>query len=322
MNPGAPPIYELHGLRIRSEVPLAARPADAGDDVDLTVRWDAPIAGDSPPAGRVMARLRLGLGGGYTHVATGSGYELDYHGICRMQVSPDHASLCIHPRPAGPVELVPLLVAGNALAFVLTLRGEAVLHASAVELDGAVLAFAGDPGMGKSTLAALLCAAGGRLVADDVLRLATRGRVTCFTGGPELRLRPSAAALVAALGAPGAGRAADGRLVLRPADLPPPRDRLPLTSVVIPRPSRGITALTDRRLPAAEALVTLMRYARVAGLEAPELLRGQFESLGLVARSVPIVAADIPWGPPFQPELVAQLVRAARVPAPPADVAA
>lgn len=321
MNRSPLPTYELHGLRIRSEVPLAARPAGAGDDVDLTVTWGPPIAGDSPPAGRVMARLRPGLAGGYTHVATGSGYVLDYHGICRMHVSPDHASLRIHPRPHGRVELVPLLVAGNALAFVLTLRGEAVLHASAVELDGAVLAFAGDPGMGKSTLAALLCAAGARLVADDALRLDMRaGRVTCYAGGPDLRLRPSADVIVTALGAPGAGRAADGRLVLRPADAF--GDRLPLTGVIIPRPSRGITALGMRPLPAPEALVTLMRYARVAGLEAPELLRGQFESLGLVARSVPTVAADIPWGPPFHPELVSQLVRAARVPASPADVAA
>ena len=45
------------------------------------------------------------------------------------------------------------------------------LHASAVEQDGAVTAFLGDSGAGKSTMAACLQARGRRIVSDDICLL-------------------------------------------------------------------------------------------------------------------------------------------------------
>jgi len=77
----------------------------------------------------------------------------------------------VHLHPGADLGLVTVLTAGALLAVHLRLRGELVLPASAVQLGGAALAFVRASGMGKSTLAALLCASGHGLVTDDVLRV-------------------------------------------------------------------------------------------------------------------------------------------------------
>jgi hypothetical protein len=57
----------------------------------------------------------------------------------------------------------------QARAIALVQRGFAVLHASAVLIEDEVVAFVGDCGAGKSTVAAALCSRGHGLVADDVV---------------------------------------------------------------------------------------------------------------------------------------------------------
>ncbi len=64
-----------------------------------------------------------------------------------------------------------VLVGGTVLSYLLMLRAETVLHASAVDVGGRAVGFVGSSGMGKTTLATLMCRDGGLLVTDDVLRL-------------------------------------------------------------------------------------------------------------------------------------------------------
>lgn len=66
-------------------------------------------------------------------------------------------------------ELARLPVLGPALGTILHQRGRIVLHASAVSIDGGVVAFIGHKGYGKSTTAAALHARGHALVTDDLL---------------------------------------------------------------------------------------------------------------------------------------------------------
>ncbi|MGH7569375.1 MAG: hypothetical protein ACREL9_10485, partial [Gemmatimonadales bacterium] len=185
--------YRLHGLRVRSEIPLptpAAGPAGAPPP-DLDVGWgDGPMR-PAPPAGDVLARFAPRDGCGYTHVATESGYTLHYAGTCEFRLDPARRVARAHLAPGVAPELASILLTGNVLAVVLALEGACVLHASAVAVNGGALALVGGVGMGKSTLAALLCAAGATLVTDDLLRVAL-DRVRAFPGPPELRLRPGA----------------------------------------------------------------------------------------------------------------------------------
>jgi len=215
----------------------------------------------------------------------------------------------VHLSAGGDPAMVPLLVGGNALAFVLTLAGECILHASAVRTNGSALAFVGAPGMGKSTLAALLCASGADLVTDDVLRLSPDGTgLRCCFGPAEIRLRSNAAELAASFPGVAAAPTPDRRVAIRLDHDAQPLPRL--GAVVVPRPMRTRTALAVKPLTPAEALFTLARYPRVAGLRAEELLRSQFQALVQVAQSIPVYEAEIPWGPPFAPGLAEAIVEA------------
>lgn len=304
-----PPLaYEMYGLRIRSEVPLPAR-ADRADAADLDIVWhESRIAEPDRTSGRVLAELSLPGGPGYTHVAADGGYALRYHGMCDVLVRADLRKLEVRLTPGADPALVPILLAGNALAFVLALAGEWVLHASAVRIDGRALAFAGASGRGKSSLAALCCTRGASLVTDDLLRLDQRPTGPhCFPGGTEIRLRPGAAGLAVGSGTARVGVTADGRTALRYDTGDPAMP--PLHAVVLPLPARGRASLCVRRLEPRDALAALLACPRVTGLRAPELLAQQFQALARLVSAVPMYEALVPWGPPFDPGLPAALAR-------------
>ena len=108
----------------------------------------------------------------------------------------------------------------QTLPLAAVLQGLEVLHASAVALDGAAVAFTAPSGAGKSSLAAHLVAAGATFVADDVLAVEARDGVVEAHPGPR-RTSVSARELRAMtrsgrtrLG-PRAGTA-DGKLLLEP----------------------------------------------------------------------------------------------------------
>ena len=96
---------------------------------------------------------------------------------------------------------------GSAWAALALQRGLLPLHASAVRAPGAVHAFAGTSGAGKSSLAAALGRHGLAFFADDLLLVdpasfSAREAARCY-GSPALRLWPRGAALTGApLGEP------------------------------------------------------------------------------------------------------------------------
>jgi len=98
-----------------------------------------------------------------------------------------------HQREALP-ELVRTIVLGPAIALALELAGFLCLHGSAVSLDGRASAFLAPKYFGKSTLATALTAAGGRLLADDLLVVNAGTPVTVRPGVASVRLWADTAA--------------------------------------------------------------------------------------------------------------------------------
>lgn len=98
--------------------------------------------------------------------------------------------------PASDDSLVRLSLTGIALSMLLHQRRLLVLHASAVVMNGNVVAFMGNKGQGKTTLAAALCARGHALVADDMLAVSFEGTKTpsVFPGYPQFRIWTDSAA--------------------------------------------------------------------------------------------------------------------------------
>lgn len=148
----------------------------------------------------------------------------------------------------------------GVLPRILHLRGTTCLHASAIAVEGGVIAFCGPSGAGKSTLAAALVTRGSSLVSDDVLPLCVRSmenHVMAGPGLPELRLYPTTADCIGIGGqvsAPLQGqtkarwqprRAPDAPLRLLAVYLLEPSLREQLHEPALVRPLPGPQALVD-----------------------------------------------------------------------------
>jgi hypothetical protein len=80
------------------------------------------------------------------------------------------------------------------MAVLLRQRGFAVLHASAIAINGGAIAFLGKSGWGKSTLAEAFYARGYGVVTDDVMAIHLDGvHPHVSPGSPSIKLFPDAA---------------------------------------------------------------------------------------------------------------------------------
>ncbi len=242
----------------------------------------------------------------YTATEAETEYRLRFRNCGEFVLSGDLSEVSVRPDPAGRTELLPILMAGTVSAFLLALRGETVLHASAVAVGGAALAFVGQSGRGKSTIAALMCVDGGAdLVTDDVLTVCPGPPVTCRGSAYELRLRAGAASI--AHGTPDATtrETADERLAL--ASPHAPLEPVPLAAIVVPAPSRTASEVEMREVPASSALFGILSFPRIHGWRRPDVLSRDFAALSQVVNAVPVYDVTIPWGPPFSPTVATAL---------------
>lgn len=302
-------VYHLYGLRVYSEIALPA-PIAQNDlsPYDIEVHWGAGKAiSDCVPAGQILARMFLGDGRGYTLTDTGTCYALYFHQTCEFWIDHDLRSVRVHLFADVHPDMAGLFFVGNVIACLLTLAGECVLHASAVEIGNSALAFAGGSGMGKSTLAALFCAGGARFVTDDLLRLQPHGKdFRCFPGTGQIRLRKDAAACAENFSATAHRTHPDGRIAVKMDDN---RSMVTLGAIVIPYPSRSCKVLNLQRLPRSMSLFHLMAFPRVQGLQQAKHLQRRLDSFGRIAASIPIFKAEIPWGLPFPRDLASSLAQ-------------
>lgn len=290
-------VHLLHGLHVRSEVDLHLPPGpDAQPDVTLVLGPDREVSEDAPP-GEVFAHLAESPTRPlYTFVQRSEGITLRFHRLCDFEIDPTLSRVTCHRAPGTDADFVSVLAGGMLATVLLVLRGHPVLHGSAVATDGRALAFVGASGMGKSTLATLLCDAGGGLVTDDVLRIDLHDSVpVCRSGAAENRLRKEEISGAAAR------RTADGRNAVRAARLS--ADRVPLAAIAVPYPRRDTPELSVEWLTQGEALLELLRFPRIVGWNETQSTARHFDFLADLVALVPVARLRVPWGPPFAPDL-------------------
>ena len=187
-----------------------------------------------------------------------------------------------------------------------------MLHASTVQTGGRAVAFVAQSGGGKSTLAALACAQGALLVTDDVQRtcIDDAGVVRCVQGSGEARLRRPLGELVD-VAAP-TRTSVDGRTVWSPE--PSAAALVPLAAIVLPTLSEGTATLTVARIAAGAAVLELTRRPRLLGPIDAGWRAREFANLARIVRAVPVYGAVVPWGPPFEPVLIEELLACVGVP--------
>lgn len=97
--------------------------------------------------------------------------------------------IIVDPHPDADYLLVQRYIVGICMALLLYQRGQLVLHASAVNIEGRGIAFLGASGAGKSSIAATFLASGHMLLVDDIVSVIIENNVPyLFTGFPYIKL--------------------------------------------------------------------------------------------------------------------------------------
>jgi len=170
-------VGSLYGFEIKADLPLRRLNSAAGTRGELTVEAAAePLAAPGgEPAGALVGE------DGRRWFAS---YELEGGG-CLLQMPPT-GSFLLAPgagriaveSTGGDAELLEHRLASSAICTLLSMRGDLVLHAAAVEVDGRAVVFCGPSLRGKSTLARALGEAGHRILGEDGIAIELAG------GGP------------------------------------------------------------------------------------------------------------------------------------------
>ncbi|MCA1726781.1 MAG: hypothetical protein LC722_03735 [Actinobacteria bacterium] len=275
-------VYDVHGLLVRSKVELPAPRASASSaEFELDFAPPRPVPSTPPPGVLLGRHDEEGIG--YSMTRDGDVLRLRLPAMCDMDIHPD-GHVRVTPDVTAEPPVVPMLVCGSLASAILSARGECLLHANVVAVERGGIALVGGSGAGKTTLSGILCAAGARLVTEDLLRLRFDGdRPWCLPGITELRFRGPAAELADAFPASARVVAGDGRVAVRLPHGP----GAPLASVVVPVPDREGDRVRSERVAGSDALMELLRYPRAAGWEERALRIARMRTLGRVARTAP-----------------------------------
>lgn len=160
--------YRTSGLVIDSEIPLpgldpAGAPGAVEDGPPLHIALGAPTEQPHRTDWYCVAD-----DGGFRIAADAARFLVRFEELADLLITRDGRSVTLAPVADLAPSTLHHLICDHAVPLALARRGQPVLHGSAVQLaDGSVVAFVGESGRGKSTLAASFLAAGAGLVTDD-----------------------------------------------------------------------------------------------------------------------------------------------------------
>jgi len=216
---------------------------------------------------------------------TESGYLLRFPGLVDFTLSPAGLDVTAYPAPGTSEQAVEHLYLNQVLPLALSRQGKRVFHASAVEIDGAAVAFMGASGKGKSTLAASFASGGYRFLTDDGLMVAAcRTGYQVMPSHPFIRLwQDSETALIApdtptapALEFTSKSRFLAGETI-QFCDSPRPLRRVYFLG------DGSAARVTFQRLKPSEALIELVKHSFLLDIEERVMLAAHFDELSTLA---------------------------------------
>jgi hypothetical protein len=224
---------------------------------------------------------------------------LRFHQLADFEVSTDGASIACQPLPGVPAVTLRHLLLDQVAPLVMSLRGRLVLHASAVSTPRGAVAFAGETGQGKSTLAASLARRGFPVIADDCLLL--REDIDCsvvMPSYPGLRLWPDAVAHLFGEGPEclAVAHYSDKRRLVV-AESGTNFDRVPLWRLFL-FPSTGSAdplGIEIERLFGSEALVEIVKRAYVLDVTDRATMARVFETTSKVVARTTVYRLNYPY---------------------------
>jgi hypothetical protein len=220
---------------------------------------------------------------------TDTGYLLRFPALADFTVSHTGLDVTATPVPGVSRQAVEHLYLNQVLPLALSRQCKLVFHASAVEINGTAVAFMGESGKGKSTLAASFATSGARFLTDDGLMVEARdGNYHVMPSHPSIRLwLDSKTALIApdTPSAPALEFTSKARFLAG--------DRIAFCDS--PRPLRRMYFLGDgsapalafQRLAPTDALIELVKHSFLLDIEEQATLAAHFDELSALA-SLPI----------------------------------
>ncbi len=226
----------------------------------------------------------------------GDGFSLRFPDLVDFELPSAATIVRAFPAHGTSIHTVWHLFHNQVLPLVLSHQGKLVFHASAVEIDGVAIAFLGESGKGKSTLAASFARNGHAFLTDDGLRVEREGdHWMVIPSQASLRLWDDSQQAVVggdASAAPALDFTAKGRFFAGDslAHCSEPRR---LARIYILGDGTAPTP-TAASLPAADALIELVKHSFLLDTEAPALLSAHFDDLSVLVSQVPCVRYDFP----------------------------
>jgi len=225
---------------------------------------------------------------------TADGYVIHFKRLAWFHISKDLALVSCTRCRSCTVRLMRHLFLDLVMPHVLSLAGQHVLHASAVEHEGRAVAFAGDTGAGKSTLAAALGRDSGRILADDAVVLDQReDRFLVSAPYPSLRLWGDSAATLE-LGRGQRGHRSGKRRFPNGSRMSFAAGSSRLDAICLLSRSSAAGRTLFTRLRAVDALVSLVHHAFKFDVSEKSFLEREFRLFSRLVAVVPCYRLTIP----------------------------
>jgi hypothetical protein len=303
--------YEVYGIRLRSDVELSfAECNSAGEpDVDLRSATESFFREASRDAVLKPDSERW-----YEYALLDNDrIYLRWEDQFEFLVDGDGRTIWFGWLGAPSLECLRVYLLGRALSFALVKQGFEPLHSSTVVLDGGALAFIGDSGFGKSSLAAGFVRDGYRLLTDDLLVVSQlSGRPEAQPGPPRIKVFPWVARHC--LGRIGEGVPMNDwteKLVLPLSEDHHQGRPVPLRSVYVlgsPREVFRKQRIQIITLSQREAFVELIRHTFNYVVTDPKRLQRLFSNSMELASKVPVRRISYPRDLALLPEVRRRIV--------------
>lgn len=223
-------------------------------------------------------------------------YLLRFRGYADFSVKGDDFGVVVYPVPNLSPGTLEHLYLNQVRPLVLSLQRELVIHASAVRINGAAIAFAGSSGAGKSTLAGSFAMSGHPFLTDDGLVLEDRGGlILAVPSHPSVRLWADSEAALNYPNAPRADAVQYSAKVRIFAD-----DKLAFCSEPCPLQrvyflgTRLVETVEIRPIVAADAVIEWVSHSFILDIEDRSYLTGHFQQVADLARLPIHFSLDFP----------------------------
>lgn len=321
---GARQFYTAYGITICSDIELPIPPVAALTDVDCEFRWAAPASSCRKPLTEPLSGSRCFCehhGGEWITQVFREGEDgwFWYEAVGACHVSADGRIVTVAPIEDCDLKALGLFLLGQVLAFVLHRLGCPSLHASAVVTPHGGVAFVGDSGHGKSTLAGAFLSAGYKLLTDDVLPIrSVGGAILAGPGVPFMKLWDKTAERIVprADQLPNATRTSPKRLLRLKPGLDLSSIGVTLAAVyVLQRYDPEVEQRSDtviQSLDPTHSLLSLIRHSSNRAYLQPKENALLLQVMGLLQRTTPVKLLSYPSGFRYQADVVERLAQDSR----------